>query len=145
MAGKIYSHEYYIKNKARFAEASRKYREKKKREAMKAKWNPRLFDMREDYKTPTIQTFKDLPKQELTYAQKYYAENREKIREQQRLGREKKKRREKQRAYYAKNREKILEQQKSYRRSMRQAYIQSQQPTGFIDRIVARFRNLFGG
>ena len=145
MAGKIYSHEYYIKHKERFAETSRRYREKKKREAMKAKWNPRLFDMGEDYKTPTIQTFKDLPKQELTYAQKYYAENREKIREQQRLGREKKKRREKQRAYYAKNREKILEQQKSYRRSMRQAYIQSQQSTGFIDRIVARFRNLFGG
>ena len=95
--------------------------------------------MREDYKTPTIQTFKDLPKKELTYAQKYYAENREKIREQQKLGRERKKRREKQRA-----RKRILEQQRNYRRSMRQAYVQSQQPVGFVDRIVARFRNLFG-
>lgn len=36
MAGKFYSHEYYIKNKERFAEASRKYREKKKRETMRA-------------------------------------------------------------------------------------------------------------
>lgn len=100
--------------------------------------------MREDYRTPTAQTFRDLPKQELTYAQKYYAENRERIREQQRLGRERKKKREKQRAYYAKNRKKILEQQRNYRRSMRQAYVQSQQPVGFVDRIVARFRNLFG-
>lgn len=100
--------------------------------------------MREDYKTPTIQTFRDLPKQELTYAQKYYAENRERILEQQKLGRERKKRREKQRAYYAKNKKRILEQQRSYRQSLKQAYIKSQQPSSFIGRIVARFKDLFG-
>lgn len=58
---------------------------------------------------------------ELTYSQRYYAENRERIREQQRLSRKKKKTAEKQRAYYAEHREHLCElQRKNYAKRQRQ-------------------------
>lgn len=77
--------------------------------------NPRLFDMREDYTTPTRQDFQGIPQRELTYSQRYYAENRERIRAQQKETRRRKKVNEKQRAYYAANREHICEMQRKNR------------------------------
>lgn len=83
--------------------------------------NPQLFDMREDYKTPTKEDFQQVPQRELTYSQRYYAENKERIREQQRLSRKKKKTAEKQRAYYAEHREHLCElQRKNYAKRQRQ-------------------------
>ena len=84
--------------------------------------NPWLLDTRVDYKTPTREDFQAVPKEkELTYSQKYYAENKERIREQQRLSRAKKKRNEKQRAYYAANKEHLCElSRKSYAKRQRE-------------------------
>lgn len=115
-----YSRKYYAEHREMFRESSKRYQEKKKLEKMLKQSNPRLFDMREDYKTPTKEEFQTVPIKELTYSQRYYAENKERIREQQRLSKKKKKAAEKQRAYYAANREHLCElQRKSYARKQR--------------------------
>lgn len=118
---KEYSRKYYAEHKEMFKESSKRYQEKKRLEKKLKITNPGLFDMREDYRTPTREDFQQVPQRELTYSQRYYAENREKIREQQRLSRKKKKTAEKQRAYYAEHREHLCElQRKSYARRQRQ-------------------------
>lgn len=106
---------YYAEHKEKFREASRAYQERKKLEKSLRVSNPRLFDMREDYTTPTKQDFEKIPQRELTYSQRYYAENRERIRAQQKEARRRKKINEKQRAYYAANREHICELQRKSR------------------------------
>ena len=117
---KEYSRKYYAEHREMFRESSKRYQEKKRLEKMLRQSNPRLFDMREDYKTPTKEEFQTIPVKELTYSQRYYAENKERIREQQRLSRKRKKAAEKQRAYYAANREHLCElQRKSYARRQR--------------------------
>ena len=110
-----YMRKYYAANKEKFREAQRRHQEKKRQQRYLDNPNPRLFDLREDYKTPVKEEFKSIPKKELTYSQKYYAANREMVREKQKAYREKKKRCEKQRAYYAANRDRIAKQQKEYR------------------------------
>lgn len=96
------------------------FKEYNKRKRLE-KSNPRLFDMREDYKAEVKEKFQSIPKKELTYSQRYYAENREKIRAQQKESRERRKRNEKQKKYYAANREHICElQRKSYAKKQRQ-------------------------
>lgn len=118
---KEYSRKYYAEHREMFRESSKRYQEKKKLEKMLKQSNPRLFDMREDYKTPTKKDFQAVPEQELTYSQRYYAENKERIREQQRLSRKRKKAAEKQRAYYAANREHLCElQRKNYAKKQRE-------------------------
>lgn len=77
---KEYARKYYAEHKEMFRESSKRYQEKKRIEKMLKKSNPRLFDMREDYATPTKQDFEQIPQRELTYSQRYYAENRERIR-----------------------------------------------------------------
>ena len=116
-----YARKYYQEHKEKFREASKAYWERKKLEKQLKVSNPRLFDMREDYKTPTREKFQEVPKKELTYSQRYYAENRERIREQQRLSRKRKKINAKQREYYAKNREHICEMQKKNRMKKQRA------------------------
>lgn len=117
---KEYSRKYYAEHREMFRESSKRYQEKKRLEKMLKQSNPKLFDMREDYITPTKEEFQAVPVKELTYSQRYYAENKERIREQQRLSRKKKKAAEKQRAYYAANREHLCElQRKSYARRQR--------------------------
>lgn len=117
---KEYSRKYYAEHREMFRESSKRYQEKKRLEKMLKQSNPRLFDMREDYATPTKEEFQAVPVKELTYSQRYYAENKERIREQQRLSRKRKKAAEKQRAYYAANREHLCElQRKSYARRQR--------------------------
>ena len=117
---KEYSRKYYAEHREMFRESSKRYQEKKRLEKMLKQSNPKLFDMREDYITPTKEEFQAVPVKELTYSQRYYAENKERIREQQRSSRKKKKAAEKQRAYYAANREHLCElQRKSYARRQR--------------------------
>lgn len=79
--------------------------------------NSQLFDMREDYKTPTREDFQSVETPVRSKAMEYYYANRERILEQQRENRARKKRNEKQRAYYAANREHICELQKKNRAS----------------------------
>jgi len=118
---KEYSRKYYAEHREMFRESSRRYQEKKKLEKKIRKSNPQLFDMREDYTTPTRQDFQAIPTRELTYSQRYYAENRERIREKQRETRRRKKINERQRAYYAANKEHICElQRKSYAKRQRE-------------------------
>lgn len=115
---KEYSRKYYEEHKEAFKEASRRHREKVR--LAKKVANPRLFDMREDYTTQTKEKFQEIPKKELTYAQKYYAENRERIRAQQKEKRARDKHNAKSRAYYAEHREHLCElQRKSYARKQR--------------------------
>lgn len=114
---KEYMRKYYAEHKEKFREASKAYRERKKLEKRLKVSNPRLFDPREDYSAQVKEKFQSIPKRELTYAQKYYAENRERIREQQRLSRKRKKTNAKQREYYAKNREHICELQRKGRQA----------------------------
>ena len=112
---KEYARKYYAEHKEMFREASKRYQEKKKLEKRLRVTNPRLFDMKtEEYRDYVKQSFK-APEKELTYSQRYYAENRDRIREQQRLARKRKKINEKQREYYAKNKEHIRAQQKRHR------------------------------
>lgn len=112
-----YMRAYYESHKEQIQAQQRAYY-KRKKERMA---NPWLLDTRVDYKTPTREDFQAVPTKELTYSQKYYAENREKIREKQKETRAKKKRNEKQRAYYAANREHLCElQRKSYARRQRE-------------------------
>lgn len=118
---KEYSRRYYAEHKEMFKESSKRYQEKKRLEKKLKITNPGLFDMREDYRTPTREDFQQVPQRELTYSQRYYAENRERIREKQQAKRKKDKANARQRAYYAANREHLCElQRKSYARRQRQ-------------------------
>lgn len=137
---KEYARKYYAEHKEMFREASRKYQEKKKLEKKLRVTNPRLFDMREDYKTPTKEDFQSVPTKELTYSQKYYAENREKIRAKQKETRERNKRLQKQRAYYAANRERILEQQRWYQHKKTK---EKRMSKTFLGRLTLKFKSLF--
>ena len=114
-----YMRAYYESHKERIQAQQRDYYKRRKAERQA---NPWLLDTRVDYKTPTREDFQAVPKEkELTYSQKYYAENKERIREQQRLSRKKKKAAEKQRAYYAANREHLCElSRKSYAKRQRE-------------------------
>lgn len=104
--------------------------------------NPWLLDTRVDYKTPTREDFKAIPKErELTYSQKYYAANRERIREQQQAKRKKDKINAKQREYYAANREKILEQQRENRH--RRKRVEKMSKT-FWGRVRLKLEKIFG-
>ena len=95
-------------------EYARKYYEEKKLEKRLKVTNPRLFDLREDYKTPTKEDFKSVPIRASSYNKEYYEKNKEKIRIQQRESRLKKRAAEKRKVYYEANRERILEQQRKY-------------------------------
>ena len=118
---KEYARKYYAEHKEAFREASKRYQEKKKLEKRLKVTNPRLFDMREDYTTQTREKFQEIPKQELTYSQKYYAENRERIRAQQKEKRMRDKRNAKQRAYYSEHKEHLRElQRKNYAKKQRE-------------------------
>lgn len=112
-----YSRKYYAEHKEMFREASKRYQEKRKLEKRLKVTNPRLFDLREDYKTPTKEEFKAVPVRTSSYNKEYYEKNKERIREQQRLSRKRKKINEKQREYYAKNREHICELQRKNRQT----------------------------
>lgn len=112
-----YSRKYYAEHKEMFREASKRYQERKKLEKRLKVTNPRLFDLREDYKTPTKEEFKSVPTRTSSYNKEYYEKNKERIREQQRLSRKRKKINEKQREYYAKNREHICELQRKNRQT----------------------------
>lgn len=137
---KEYARKYYAEHKEMFREASRKYQEKKKLEKRLRVTNPRLFDMREDYKTPTKEEFQAVPTKELTYSQKYYAENRERIRAQQQAKRKRDKINAKQRAYYAAHRERILEQQRWYQKKKTQ---EKRMSKTFLGRLTLKFKSLF--
>ena len=137
---KEYARKYYAEHKEMFREASRKYQEKKRLEKRLRVTNPRLFDMREDYKTPTKEEFQSVPTKELTYSQKYYAENKEKIRAKQKETRERNKRLSKQRAYYAAHRERILEQQRWYQKKKTQ---EKRMSKTFLGRLTLKFKSLF--
>ena len=118
---KEYMRKYYAEHREKFREASRAYQERKKLEKKLKVSNPRLFDMREDYKTEVKEKFTAIPKKELTYSQKYYAKNREVIREKQRERRRRKKINAKQRAYYAEHRNHLRElQRKKYAKRKRE-------------------------
>lgn len=114
-----YMRAYYESHKERIQAQQRDYYKRRKAERQA---NPWLLDTRVDYKTPTREDFQAVPKEKgLTYSQKYYAENKERIREQQRISRAKKKRNEKQRAYYAANKEHLCElSRKSYAKRQRE-------------------------
>lgn len=137
---KEYARKYYAEHKEMFREASRRYQEKKKLEKKLRVTNPRLFDMREDYKTPTREEFQAVPVKELTYSQKYYAENKERIKTKQRETRERNKRLAKQREYYSANRERILEQQRAYQRKK---YKEKRMSKTFLGRLTLKFKSLF--
>lgn len=109
-----YARKYYAEHKEMFREASKRYQEKKKLEKRLKVTNPRLFDLREDYKTPTKEDFKSVPIRTSSYNKEYYEKNKEKIRIQQRESRLKKRAAEKRKVYYEANRERILEQQRKY-------------------------------
>ena len=114
-----YMRAYYESHKEQIQAQQRAYYKRKQAERQA---NPWLLDTRVDYKTPTREDFQAVPKEkELTYSQKYYAENRERIREKQKETRAKKKRNEKQRAYYAANKEHLCElSRKSYAKRQRE-------------------------
>ena len=115
---KEYQRAWYAAHKEERRAYFKEYNKKKKERQA----NPWLLDTRVDYKTPTKEDFQAVPREkELTYSQKYYAENRERIREKQKEARARKKRNEKQRAYYAANKEHLCElQRKSYARRQRE-------------------------
>ena len=132
---KEYARKYYQEHREAYREAARRFAERKRLEKKLRVSNPRLFDMKEDYKTPTREEFQEIPKKELTYSQKYYAENRERIREQQRLSRKKKKINAKQREYYAKNKEHLQElSRKNYAKRQREKRLSK----SFIWRTILR-------
>lgn len=97
--------------------------------------------MRVDFATPTREDFKAVAcEPELTYSQKYYAANRDRIRAQQKQKRIDDKRKAKQRAYYAENRERILEQQrKHFAKKQREKKLSKT----FFGRLVLKFNSLF--
>lgn len=137
---KEYARKYYAEHKEMFREASRRYQEKKKLEKKLRVTNPRLFDMREDYKTSMREEFQAVPTKELTYSQRYYAENKERIKAKQRETRERNKRLAKQREYYSANRERILEQQRAYQRKK---YKEKRMSKTFLGRLTLKFKSLF--
>lgn len=106
---KEYQRAYYVAHRE---ERKAYYREYNKRKKLEKQTNPKLFDMREDYKTSIREEFKEVPQGELTYSQKYYAANKERIRAQQKIAREKKRAVEKRRAYYIEHREHLCEMQR---------------------------------
>lgn len=108
---------YYAEHREAIRESAKRYNEKKKLEKRLKVTNPRLFDMKEDYKTPTREDFQKVEAPKMSKSMEYYYANRERILEQQRENRARKKRNEKQRAYYAANREHICELQKKNRAS----------------------------
>lgn len=108
---KEYQRAYYAAHREEIKAYYREYNKKKRLERGRVT-NARLFDLREDYRTPTKEDFQAISQRELTYSQKYYAANKERIRAQQKESRRKKKINEYQRAYYAANREHILEMNK---------------------------------
>ncbi|MBO7691725.1 MAG: hypothetical protein J6T10_03720 [Methanobrevibacter sp.] len=112
---KEYMRKYYAEHKEAFKEASRRCREKKRQQKILDNPNPRLFDMREDYKTPTTEDFKAIPEVRTTYNRDYYLKNRDRIRAQQKESRRRKKINARQRAYYAEHREHICELQNKSR------------------------------
>ena len=112
---KEYARAYYEAHKEHIKEYYREYNKKRRMEKLRAeaKANPWLFNMSVDYATPTREDFQAVsPEKKLTYSQKYYAENRERIREQQRQKRADDKRKEKARKYYAEHREHLCEVQR---------------------------------
>lgn len=137
---KEYSRKYYAEHREMFRESSRKYREKKRLEKMLNQSNPRLFDMREDFKTEVREKFQEIREKEPTYSQRYYAANKERIRAQQKEARERKKRTEKQRAYYEANKERITAQQRAYHQ--RKAKEKRMAKTWY-GRIALKFKSLF--
>lgn len=137
---KEYARKYYAEHKEMFREASKRYQEKKKLEKTLRVTNPRLFDMREDYATPTREKFQAIREKELTYSQQYYAKNKEKIREQQRLTRKRKKVAAKQRAYYAEHREHLCElQRKNYAKKQREKKLSKT----FLGRLRLKLEKVF--
>lgn len=138
---KEYQRAYYAAHREQIKAYYREYNKKKRLEKAKANPNPRLFDMREDYSTPTKEDFKAVAYQpELTYSQKYYAANRDRIRAKQKETRERNKRLAKQREYYSANRERILEQQRAYQRKK---YKEKRMSKTFLGRLTLKFKSLF--
>lgn len=115
---KEYQRAWYAAHKEERRAYFREYNKRKKERQA----NPWLLDTRVDYKTPTREDFQAVPREkELTYSQKYYAENKERIRAQQQAKRKKDKINAKQRAYYAANREHLCElSRKSYAKRQRE-------------------------
>lgn len=111
---KEYQKRYYEEHKERVRASQRAYYKKRKTDKQA---NPWLLDTRVDYKTPTREDFQKVETPKMSKAMEYYYANRERILEQQRENRARKKRNEKQRAYYAANREHICELQKKNRAS----------------------------
>lgn len=133
---KEYAKAYYSAHKEHIAAYQRAYYKKRKEKIA----NPWLLDTRVDYRTPTKEDFKAIPTKELTYNQRYYAENRERIRAQQKQKRIDDKRKAKQRAYYAENREHICElQNKSRAKKKRKEKLSK----SFWGRLVLKIENLF--
>ena len=136
-----YMRKYYAEHKEVFKEASKAFRERKKLEKKLKKSNPSLFDMREDYATPTKEDFRAIPTRTSSYNKEYYEKNRERIREQQRLSRKKKKIAEKQRAYYAEHREHLCElQRKNYAKKKREKKLSQ----SFLWRMKLKIEKFFG-
>jgi len=132
-----YMRAYYESHKERIQAQQRAYR--KRRQAGEVS-NPWLLDLRVDYKTPTTEDFKAISTKELTYSQKYYAENKEKIKAKQRETRERNKKLSKQRAYYAANRERILEQQRKYQQKKTQ---EKRMSKTFFGRVILKVKKIF--
>ncbi len=140
-----YQRAYYEKHKdeqnARHKEYYKTHRDSiKEKNKVKAQANPRLFDMREDYATPTREDFQSIPKETRTKSQIYYAENREKVKAYQRTYREKKKKREKQRAYYEANKERIAAQQREYHSKKAK---EKRMSKTFLGRITLKVKKFF--
>lgn len=132
-----YMRAYYESHKEQIRTYQKAYYKRKQAEK---RANPWLLDLREDYKTPTREDFQAIPTKELTYSQKYYAENREKIRTKQRETRERNKRLSKQRAYYAAHRERILEQQRWYQKKKTK---EKRMSKTFFGRMVLKVKKIF--
>ncbi len=118
---KEYMRKYYAEHKEVFREASKRYYERRKLEKRLKVTNPRLVDMREDYRTPTKEEFQQVETPKMSKSMEYYYANRERILEQQRASRKKAKANAKQREYYAKNKEHLQElSRKSYAKRNRE-------------------------
>lgn len=138
---KEYARKYYAEHKEMFREASKRYQEKKKLEKRLKVTNPRLFDLREDYKTPTKEDFRAVPARISSYNKEYYEKNKERIRMQQKESRKRKRAAEKRKIYYEANREKILEQQRKY---SHKKYREKKLSKTFLWRIRLKLEKIFG-
>lgn len=128
---KDYMRAYYDSHKEKIQAQQRAHYKKKKMQQA----NPWLLDLRVDFTTPTREDFKSIGQPELTYSQRYYAANKEKIRAQQKAIREKKKRQEYQREYYKANKDKIRAQQRaSYAKKHKKS---------FFSKVISKFKSLF--